>query len=314
MKPLVIGSRSSPLALQQSKTIKQALLRHHPGLGVNIEIIHTSGDALSQTTMSRTTANVKGLFVKEIEEALLQNKIDIAVHSLKDLPTELPAGLDLALIPEREDPRDVLIASSSKIQNIDDLKEGAKLGTGSLRRQVQLKHLRSDLVVTPIQGNIDTRIRKIQEQNLTGIILAAAGLRRLGLEKNISYVFNIDEMVPAVGQGALAVEIRSGDNTTRTLVAPLDHALTHTCALAERQFLSAMGGGCQMPLGAHAHIADGLATFVVFVGDPFTQKILSKTSHGHPKELKTMALDSAEFLLSHGANEILERVKNHFQE
>ena len=312
MKPLVIGSRGSRLALQQSQGLQQALQTYHPELEVSIEVIRTTGDKMPQAALSQLTTSVKGLFVKEIEEALLQNKIDLAVHSLKDLPTELPDGLDLASIPEREDPRDVLVTASTPVQSLDDLPRGAKLGTGSLRRRVQLQHLRPDLMVSEIRGNVDTRIRKIQERGLDGIVLAAAGLRRLGLEEKISYAFSLEEMVPAIGQGALAVEIRSDDDTTRQRVEPLDDPDTRVCAMAERRFLHIMGGGCQVPLGAHARIVDGSAIFSAFVGSPSTGEALSKVSRGHPQELEQLALDSAEFLLSHGADKILQEVEAQF--
>jgi hydroxymethylbilane synthase len=312
MKPVVIGSRGSRLALQQSQGLQQELKRRHPELEVSIEVIRTTGDKIPQTALSQLATSVKGLFVKEIEEALLLNKIDLAVHSLKDLPTELPDGLDLAALPEREDARDALVTPFTPIQSLDELPEGAKLGTGSLRRQAQLHHLRPDLMISAIRGNVDTRVRKIQERGLDGIVLAAAGLNRLGLERKISYVFTVEEMVPAIGQGALAVEIRSDDHATRQLVEPLDHADTRACALAERRFLHTMGGGCQMPLGAHARIVHGNAIFSAFVGSPSSRKAIRRVSHGPPQELETLALDSAKFLLSQGADKILKEVEAQF--
>ncbi len=310
MKPLIIGSRGSRLALHQSRFLQQALQRHHPELEVTVEVIRTTGDKMSRTALSQLATSVKGLFVKEIEEALLQKDIDLAVHSLKDLPTELPDGLDLASIPEREDARDALITTTTRIASLEEIPEGAKLGTGSLRRQVQLEHLRPDLQISPIRGNVDTRIRKIQERGLDGIVLAAAGLRRLGLQEEISYSFSLEEMVPAVGQGALGMEIRTDDEATRQIVASLDHSETKTCALAERRFLHAMGGGCQVPLGAHAQIANDNATFTAFVGSPTTGEALRKESSGHPQELEQLALASAEFLLSHGADKILKELES----
>jgi len=310
MKPLIIGSRGSRLALYQSRFLQQALQRYHPELEVTIEVIRTTGDRMSRTSLSQLATSVKGLFVKEIEEALLQKEIDLAVHSLKDLPTELPDGLDLASIPEREDARDALITTSTRIASLEEIPDGSKLGTGSLRRQVQLEHLRPDLQISPIRGNVDTRIRKIQERGLDGIVLAAAGLRRLGLQEEISYSFSLEEMVPAVGQGALGMEIRTDDEATRQIVASLDHSETRTCALAERRFLQAMGGGCQVPLGAHARIANGNATFTAFVGSPTTGEALRKESSGRPQELEQLALASAEFLLSHGADKILKELNS----
>ena len=312
MKSLVIGSRGSRLALRQSHLLQQALQRLHPELEVTIEVIKTTGDKMPRTALSQLATGVKGLFVKEIEEALLQNGIDLAVHSLKDLPTQLPDGLALASVPRREDARDALVTTSGRMQSLDELRQEAKLGTGSLRRQVQLRHLRPDLEVSGIRGNVDTRIGKIQERGLDGIVLAAAGLRRLGMEEKISYTFPVQEMVPAIGQGALGLEIRSEDETTRRLVEPLDDADTRCCTLAERRFLHTLGGGCQVPLAAHARIEDGNAVFSAFVGSPSTRDVLSKVSNGHPKDLDKLALDSAEFLLSHGADRILREVEAQF--
>ena len=313
MKPLVIGSRGSRLALQQSKIIQRAIQGHHPDLEVTIEVIRTAGDKMPQKALSQLTTSVKALFVKEIEEALLQHRIDLAVHSLKDLPTELPDGLDLASIPEREDARDVLVTASAKFHSLAELPEGAKLGTGSLRRRVQLQHLRPDLIISPIRGNVDTRIKKIQERGLDGIVLAAAGLKRLGLEDVIAYTFSLEEMVPAIGQGALAVEIRQDDERTRQMLEPLNHPPSRRCALAERRFLHKMGGGCQVPMGAHARIENGNALFSAFVGSPSRFELVSKLCQGSPQDLDHMALDAADFLLSHGADKFLKETTAQFQ-
>lgn len=313
MKPLVIGSRGSRLALQQSKIIQRAIQGHHPDLEVTIEVIRTAGDKMPQKALSQLTTSVKALFVKEIEEALLQHRIDLAVHSLKDLPTELPDGLDLASIPEREDARDVLVMASAKFHSLAELPEGAKLGTGSLRRRVQLQHLRPDLIISPIRGNVDTRIKKIQERGLDGIVLAAAGLKRLGLEDVIAYTFSLEEMVPAIGQGALAVEIRQDDERTRQMLEPLNHPPSRRCALAERRFLHKMGGGCQVPMGAHARIENGNALFSAFVGSPSRFELVSKLCQGSPQDLDHMALDAADFLLSHGADKFLKETTAQFQ-
>ena len=222
MRKLVIGSRGSPLALRQSELLQEALKEHHPDLETRIEIIRTTGDQTPHADLSKLAASVKGLFVKEIEEALLQHQIDLAVHSLKDLPTQTPEGLTLAAILPREDARDALVTASPAIHSLQALPQKARLGTGSLRRRVQLQLLRPDLVISPIRGNVDTRIKKIEQENLDGIILAAAGLNRLGLHDKIAYCFPVEEMVPAIGQGALAIEIRTDDESTRRLVEPVE--------------------------------------------------------------------------------------------
>lgn len=312
MKQVVIGSRGSRLALWQSEFIKQQLESRNPGLQVRIEVIKTTGDRISESALAKI-GSTKGLFVKEIEEFLLERKVDLAVHSLKDTPTELPHGLCLAAIPEREDARDVLILPEGRSPEdveaspLARLSPGAKLGTSSLRRRVQLKHLRSDLEIQVMRGNVDTRIRKMQEQGLDGIVLAAAGVRRLGLQEKIAQAFSFDEMIPAVGQGALAIEVRENDEAMREWLAPLDHAPTRLCTNAERTFLRKMGGGCQVPMGAHVCIADGRATFVAFAASPDAEELVRTQLNGRPEKIEEMALGAAEELLSRGAAEMLRK-------
>ncbi|MDA2937659.1 hydroxymethylbilane synthase [Acidobacteria bacterium AH-259-A15] len=312
MKEIVIGSRGSPLALQQAKLVQQAIQKYNPDVIARIEIIHTSGDKMSRVALSQFTTSVKGLFVKEIEEALRGQHIDLAVHSLKDLPGQLPEGLCLGAIPEREDPRDVLVATT-KISSLKELPEGAHLGTSSLRRRVQLQYLRPDLSICPIRGNVNTRLKKIRQRNLDGIVLAAAGLKRLGLEEKITYVFPVEEMVPAMGQGALAVEIRSDDTAARQIIEPLDHLPTKRCALAERKFLQKMGGGCHLPMGAHAYIRNGKAVFSALVGSPSQPQMVRRVSEGSVQDLQKLALEAADYLLSHGADEILRELNAQYQ-
>ncbi len=306
MRKVVIGSRGSQLALRQSKILQEALQKHHPDLESSIEVIRTTGDKIPQADLSKLAASVKGLFVKEIEEALLQHQIDLAVHSLKDLPTETPEGLTLAAILPREDARDALVTASPEIPSLQAMPQGAKLGTGSLRRRVQLHLLRPDLVISPIRGNVDTRLQKVQRDDLDGIILAAAGLNRLGLHDKIAYLFPVEEMVPAIGQGALALEIRTDDEKTRQIVKPLDDPATRSCALAERRFLQKMGGGCDVPMGAHASIEKDTATFTAFVAGPRSLQVARTTSQGNPQELDELALEAARYLLAHGADKMLE--------
>ena len=262
---------------------------------------------MSQTDLSKLAASTKGLFVKEIEEALLDKRIDIAVHSLKDLPTELPERLELGAIPKREDPRDTLV-SETVIQSLSVLPPQANIGTSSLRRRLQLQHLRSDLAISPIRGNVDTRIGKVTKGHLDGVVLAAAALNRLDLNHLISYTFSVEEMVPAVGQGALALEIRSEESQLRELVLSLDHPSTRICALAERAFLLKMGGGCEVPMGAHAWILNKKAGFTAFVGHPSGSESLRRTAKSTPVDLEDLALSTAEDLLADGAGKFLNEL------
>ncbi len=243
---LVIASRGSQLARWQAEWVRQRLLS--AGYEVEIKIIRTTGDKLA--SVSLTEAGTKGLFIKEIEEALLAKAADVAVHSLKDLPTEQPDRLIVVAVPEREDPRDVLISRTSK--SLAELPAGARVATSSLRRASQLRGLRRDLQIIPVRGNIDTRLRKLDQGEFDAIVLAAAGLRRLKLENRITHYFPIQEMCPAVGQGAMAIEIREGDASTKAAVRPLDDTKTHLEVRAERATLRRLGGGCQVPIAAHA--------------------------------------------------------------
>lgn len=245
-KTLTIGSRGSQLALWQANHIASHL--GHLGVHTRIEIIRTTGDHLQ--TASLVQAGGKGLFTKEIEDALLKGTIDLAVHSLKDLPTENPEGLTIAAIPEREDPRDAMVGSA-----LSELKPGARVGTSSGRRGAQLLNLRPDLIVEPIRGNVDTRLRKQKEGQFDAIMLAAAGLRRLGLEREITQVFTPGEICPAPGQGALAIQTRTEDMALEVCSA-LNDPRTAQCVRCERSLLAALGGGCQLPVGAFAE-ADG---------------------------------------------------------
>jgi hydroxymethylbilane synthase len=240
---IVIGSRGSQLALWQARHI-QSLLK----VETRIEIIKTTGDKIQDVPLSQVGG--KGLFTKEIEEALLDRRIDLAVHSLKDMPSELPAGLILSAIPEREDPRDALLGAP--------LREGGRVGTSSLRRSVQLKTMHRGVSIETLRGNVDTRIRKLDEGQYDTIILAAAGLRRLGWADRIAELIPVDVMIPAVGQGALAIETRDDQGEAHRIAHTLEHGPSRAAITAERAFLAVFGGGCQVPIGAHATI-DGPA-------------------------------------------------------
>src|SRR5580704_4388453 len=244
---LVIGSRGSQLALWQARWVQSRLAEL--GMESRIEIIKTTGDKVLSVPLS--SVGGKGLFTKEIEEALLARHVDLAVHSLKDLPTEIPAGLQIAAIPEREDPRDAMVGNC-----LADLPQGARVGTSSLRRSAQLRRLRPDLVIESVRGNLDTRLRKLDEGQYDAILLAAAGLKRLGWGDRIAEILNDDVMCCAVGQGALAIETRAS-GAGFDAVQALDHADTHAAVLAERGVLGALGGACQVPIGAYATVEGG---------------------------------------------------------
>src|SRR5215472_3949288 len=262
MARLRIGSRGSQLALWQANHVA-GLLRQQ-GHTVEIEVIKTTGDKITNVALAKV--GTKGMFTKEIEDALADERVDLAVHSLKDVPTELSPEFELAAIMKREDPRDAFIAV--KYAGLDDLPQGAKVGTSSLRRQCQLKALRPDLEIFPLRGNVDTRLRKLESGEYDAIILAAAGVHRLGLDKHVRTRIPEDVMCPAVGQGALAIETRSDDRQTRSLLVSLDDADTRLAIECERALLGALGGGCQVPIGAHAAVDSRELWLRAMVGRP----------------------------------------------
>ncbi|HXK60738.1 MAG TPA: hydroxymethylbilane synthase [Acidobacteriota bacterium] len=308
MKPLIIGSRGSRLALWQSNFIREGIQRKYPDLQVEIAIIKTTGDKISETGLGGLSGTGKGVFIKEIEEALLREDVDLAVHSLKDVPTELAPQFTLAAIPPRADVRDALVAEPN-LASWQDLPPGARLGTSSLRRTVQLRLLRKDFEIHTLRGNVDTRIRKRIELGLDGVVLAAAGLARLGLERHVACFFPPELMVPAVGQGALAVETRTDDERVRAAVAHLDDPATRLCTDAERLFLKRMGGGCQVPMGAHAEIKNGTARFTALLASPTGADVIRHTYEGKPAHLPELAEKTVEYLLSHGAERILKEIQ-----
>ena len=251
----VIGSRGSKLALWQAEWVRARLAGARPGVEVRIEIVKTSGDVLRDAPLS--VIGGQGAFTKELEEALLGGRVDIAVHSLKDLPTVLPDGLRVTAVTEREDPRDALVLradANGRISSLAELPRGASVGTSSQRRRAQLKHLRPDAVVRELRGNVDTRLRKLDAGDYDAVILASAGLRRLGFEGRISAALSTAEMLPAVGQGALGIETRADDADTNEIVSLLDHAPTRAACEAERALLRSLGGGCLVPIAGHATV------------------------------------------------------------
>ena len=295
---LVIASRGSQLALWQARWVETQL--RALGHACRIEIIKTTGDKITDVPLAKV--GTKGLFTKEIEEALLDGRADLAVHSLKDLPTELPAGLVLAAVPEREDPRDAVLG-----KRLADLPAGAKIGTSSLRRAAQLRKLRPDLAIESVRGNLDTRIRKLDEGRYDAIVLAAAGLKRLGLADRIVEILDPDRMCSAVGQGALAIETRAGGAGFDACRA-LDHAPTHAAVLAERGVLGALGGGCQVPIGAYATVADGHVKVTAIVASPDGVELIRGEDRGPLADAAAVGVRLGAELLRKGADRILEAV------
>jgi hydroxymethylbilane synthase len=302
MANLRIGSRGSQLALWQANHVA-GLLRGQ-GHAVEIEIIKTTGDKILDVALAKV--GTKGMFTKEIEEALAAKRIDLAVHSMKDVPTELESKFDLAAIMKREDPRDALI--SVKFAKLRDLPRCAKVGTSSLRRQCQLKALRPDLEVFPLRGNVDTRLRKLEAGEYDAIILASAGVRRLGLEKHVRSRIPAEVMCPAAGQGALAIEIRREDQQVREQLAFLDDAATRREVVCERALLARLGGGCQVPIGAYAVVVARELWLSAMVGRPDGSEILRARRGGTALVAAKLGQRVADDLLARGADRILSDV------
>jgi hydroxymethylbilane synthase len=300
MARLRIGSRGSQLALWQANHITE-LLRER-GHEVEIEIIRTTGDKILDVALAKV--GTKGMFTKEIEEALAEGRVDLAVHSLKDLPTELSPGFEIAAIPRRENAQDIFC--SVRYRSIGELLQGARVGTSSLRRQAQLKAIRPDLEIFPLRGNVDTRLRKLAEGEYDAIILAAAGLFRLGRTDLVKQVIPKNLMCPAAGQGALAIEIRSGDGATRQHLTFLDDDDARTATSCERALLSKLGGGCQVPIGAAAEIGNGRLHLDAIVANPDGSKILRESRDGDDPE--QLGSEVGETLLRRGGDAILEEV------
>ncbi len=261
-KRWMVGTRGSKLALVQTGMVVDALRRLYPGSDFSVKTIKTTGDSVWNTPLY--LIGEKGLFIKEIEEALIAGEIDLAVHSIKDLPSELLGGLSLSAVLEREDPRDTFI--SLKVAALADVPLGARVGTSSMRRKSQLLAFRPDLEITPLRGNVETRVRKLQEQDLDAVILAYAGVKRMGLESRVREVLSLDVMVPACGQGAIGIETRSGSDAA-SLVGPLDHEATRFEVGMERTFQAGVGGGCSVPLGVNARLSDSRVTLRAAFGD-----------------------------------------------
>ncbi len=300
---LIIGTRGSALARAQAEWVRAQLSERFSDLGIELRIIKTSADRDTNTPI-RAGSGV-GVFVKEIEEALQQREIDLAVHSMKDVPTTIPGGLQIAAIPPREDARDALV-TPVLTPSLKNVPPGSRIGTGSIRRKAQLLAVRPDLRVLDIRGNVDTRLRKMDEGNYDALILACAGLNRLGLAKRPALPLEIGVMIPAPGQGALALEIRKDDSRTASTIAFLHHAPTAAAVLAERAFLRAVGGGCNSPVAVYAWMADGSLTIEGLVAAPDGSRVLRVADSRRATTPEEIGTRLAECLLSQGAREILE--------
>ena len=301
---LKIGTRGSKLALTQSGWIKENIQKRHPDLRVELVKIKTKGDKVLDSPLSKIGG--KGLFVKEIEDSLLKKDVDLAVHSIKDVPAELPEGLYLPIFPEREDPGDAFL--SMDYDNIADMPKGAAIGTGSLRRSSQLRHLRPDLEIVPLRGNVDTRIKKLEAGELQAIILASAGLRRLGLSDKIRQVLSTEVFLPAIGQGALGLEVRRDDDRILDLIGFMNHEPTELTVKAERAFLKKLEGGCQIPIGGHARLQGDDIIIEGMVAELDGSRIIRDEVKGSKDRPMDIGYALAEKLLRSGADEILKRI------
>ena len=304
VRELVIGTRGSKLALWQAEWVHAQLREMEPGLPVSLRRIKTAGDKILDTPLAAIGG--KGLFVKEIEEALLRGEIDLAVHSMKDVPTHVPPGLEILAIPEREDPRDVLISRGG--MTLERLERGARIGTSSLRRQAQLLNLRPDLSIQVLRGNLDTRLRKLAAGEYDGIVLAAAGLRRLGWADRVTEYLSPDVCLPAIGQGALALEGRADDAFVRDVAARLDHRPTRLAVTAERALLERLEGGCQVPIAAHAMVEGDALMMNALVAGVDGRRLVRDSIRGGVEEAHHLGVRLAERLLERGGGEILKEI------
>jgi len=303
-RELRIGTRGSVLAVAQAERVAAALTRRHADLTPVLVKITTSGDALVHVPLSRVGG--KGLFIKEIEEALLEGAVDVAVHSMKDVPTDIAPGLTIAAILERDNPSDALI--SRRDMKLDALPTGARVGTSSLRRQAQLLRYRPDLLVVPLRGNLDTRLRKLRTEGLDAVVVAAAGMVRLGRQEEITEILPVEVSLPAVAQGALGVEIRVEDGRTRDLVDPLNHQPTAVTVAAERAFLGRVGGGCQVPIAAFARLNGGELHLMALVSHPDGTGMLRGERRGPSDRAEAIGIALADELIRQGADRIVQEL------
>lgn len=301
---LIIATRESPLALWQANWVKTRLQHFHPQLQITLLGLTTSGDQITEVPLLR--AGGKGLFVKELEEALLEGRADIAVHSMKDVPMDLPAGLCLAVMCEREDPRDVFV--SNEFQSLNELPSRARVGTSSLRRQSQLYASRSDICLENLRGNVNTRLSRLDRNEFTAIILAAAGLKRLNLQNRIRSYLSIEQSLPAAGQGVLGIECRADDATTKVLLAPLHHTKDALCVTAERAMCRQLGGGCHVPIAAYASIVGEKIMLRGLVARPDGTLLLRAEQTSALEAAEALGMAVAKDLIKQGAEMILNNV------
>ncbi len=303
---LRLGTRGSALARAQAGEVARRLRARHPGLEVEEVVVRTRGDEVLDSPLYAVGG--KGLFVKEIEDALLEGRIDAAVHSLKDLPGELPVGLALGAVPEREEPWDVLVSRGG--ESIRGLPPGSRVGTSSLRRKVQLVRFRRDIEVVDLRGNVDTRLRKVAEGEVSAAVLAAAGLKRLGRRDEATETLAPEVMLPAVGQGALGIEVRAEDPATAAWIAPLDHPPTRQAATAERRLMACLEGGCKVPLAGFAEVRRGFLRLRALVASLDGERIVEGEEEGRPEEAASLGEALARRILALGGSEILAEIRD----
>ena len=302
LRTLRIVTRKSPLALWQAEHVQDRLRAFHPDLEVQLIGVQTSGDKILDAPLAKIGG--KGLFIKELEQQLLEGRADIAVHSMKDVTVNLPEGLALPVILERDDPRDVLI--SLHYDSLESLPQGAHVGTSSLRRQCQLRTLRPDLRITDLRGNVGSRLNRLEKGEFDAIILAAAGVKRLGMESRIKAYLDPSVMLSAIGQGAIGIECRAGDEAVLELIRPLDHAETHRCILAERELNRRLFGGCQVPVAGYAELLGEELSLRALVGRTDGSEVIGDSIRGPVREAEQLGVQLAERLLSEGADVILK--------
>jgi len=302
---IIIGTRGSKLAVWQANWVKDEIAANHPEVSISLKIIKTTGDKILDVPLSRVGG--KGLFVKEIEEALFRKEIDLAVHSMKDVPAELPEGLIIDAYTKREDPRDAFLGREKSLR-MENLHPGGVVGTSSLRRQAHIKRFFPELKTVSIRGNLDTRIRKIEEMKLDGVVLAAAGIKRMGFESKVSQYLSEEKFIPAVGQGILGIEVREADNATREAIAALDDPDARAAVLAERGFLKTLEGGCQVPIAAYARVTEVTVSLHGMVASLDGMRVIEDTLEGERSESEDVGQALAETLLSRGAGKILKDV------
>ncbi len=298
---LYLGTRKSKLALTQSMWVRAEIEKRFSDIEIELVTITTKGDKILNVPLSKVGG--KGLFVKEIEQAIIEKRVDFAVHSLKDVPTELPPQLEVSIFPKREEPVDAFISKDGKA--FSDLPSGAVIGTSSLRRMAQLRAMRPDITIKSIRGNLDTRLKKLEQDDLDAIVLAAAGLNRMNLTQRITHKFSADEIIPAIGQGALGIEFRKDDEKTRQILMTIHHKETEITVRAERAFLARLEGGCQVPIGAYAQIKGDKLILKGIIGSEDGRKIIRMEKEGGRNCPEELGIDLAEDMLNAGGRSIL---------